>query len=180
MPVSPAPTLRVLGVDPGTRLAGWGVVEVRGNAARLVAAGAIRTGAPTLEGRLVQVRDGLAEAIRAHAPHVVSVERPFFGKNATSALAVGMARGAALIAAAEAGLAVHEYPPATVKKAVVGRGGAAKEQVAAMVRVILGLREIPGPADVTDALAVALAHVHRRPVAATAAGSQGSARAPRP
>jgi crossover junction endodeoxyribonuclease RuvC len=152
---------RVLGIDPGTRVAGWGVVEVRGNTSRLVAAGAVRLRAGSVEARLAELRSALAEVIAAHAPEVVSVERPFFGKNAASALTVGMARGIALLVAAEAGLAVHEYPPATVKKAVVGRGGASKEQVAAMIRVLLGLREAPKPADVTDALAIALAHVHR-------------------
>lgn len=152
---------RILGVDPGTRVAGWGVVEVRGNQARLVAAGAVRTRSPTVPERLVEVRDALREVIREHAPDAMSVETPYFGKNAASALVVGMARGVALLTAAETGLPVHEYPPATVKKAVVGRGSASKEQVAAMVRVVLGLREVPGPADVTDAIAIALAHVHR-------------------
>ncbi len=153
---------RVLGVDPGTRVAGWGVVQVKGNANRLVAAGAIRTRGKTMALRLAEVRAGLAEVIATHEPTVVAVETPFIGKSPKSALAVGMARAAAMIAAGDAGLEVHEYPPATVKKAVVGRGGASKEQVAAMVRVLLGLATTPEPEDATDALAVALAFVHRR------------------
>ena len=157
----PTPSRRVLGIDPGTRVAGWGVVEVRGSSARMVAAGAIRTRTTSVAERLVEIRDALQAVISEHAPDVVSVETPYFGKNATSALVVGMARGIALLTAADAGLPVHEYPPATVKKAVVGRGSASKAQVAAMVRVLLGLRDVPGPADVTDALAIALAHVHR-------------------
>lgn len=163
MPGAPAPPTarRVLGVDPGTRIAGWGVVEARGSARTCVAAGAVHLRATSVEGRLAELHRALAEVIAAHAPAEVAVERPFFGKNAASALTVGMARGVALLAAAEAGLPVHEYPPATVKRAVVGRGAASKQQVAAMVRVLLGLRETPSPADVTDALAVALAHVQR-------------------
>jgi len=160
-PRLPRPTFRVLGIDPGTRVAGWGVVDVIGSKARLVSAGAIRIKAKDIPARLVELHKGLAEVIRESQPSCASIETPFFGKNASSALVIGMARGIAVLAAAEAGLPVHEYPPATIKKAVVGRGGASKEQVAAMVRVILGLREVPKPADVTDALAIALAHVHR-------------------
>jgi len=127
----------------------------------MVSAGAIRIKAKEIPERLVELHRALEEVVRETQPSCVSIETPYFGKNATSALVVGMARGVAVLTAAEAGLPVHEYPPATIKKAVVGRGGASKEQVAAMVRVILGLRETPKPADVTDALAIALAHVHR-------------------
>ncbi len=151
----------VLGIDPGTRVTGWGVVEVRGNRARVIAAGAITTRTGSVPERLHEIHEALRKVVAAHAPGAIAVERPFFGKNASSALVVGMARGVALLSAAEAGLGVHEYPPATVKKAVVGRGSASKAQVAAMVRVILGLAVTPTPSDVTDALAVALAHVHR-------------------
>jgi len=158
---APPTTRRVLGVDPGTRIAGWGVVEARGSSRLCVAAGAVHLREPSVERRLAELHRALAEVIAAHSPSEVAVERPFFGKNAASALTVGMARGVALLAAAEADLPVHEYPPATVKRAVVGRGAASKQQVAAMVRVLLGLRETPSPADVTDALAVALAHVQR-------------------
>lgn len=151
----------MLGVDPGTRVAGWGVVEVTGNRTRLVACGAVRTKGPALADRLREVREALRDVVAAHGPTVLAVERPFFGKNASSALAVGMARGIAFLAAAEAGLEVREYPPATVKRAVVGNGNASKDQVARMVTLLLGLPSVPQPADATDALAVALADAHR-------------------
>jgi len=155
------PVFRVLGVDPGTRVAGWGVIDVRGSKASLVSAAAIRTRADSVPGRLAELHAALVAVVAKWKPACVAIETPFFGRNANSALVVGMARGIAVLTAAEAGLPVHEYPPATIKKAVVGRGGASKEQVAAMVRVILGLREVPKPADVTDALAIALTHIHR-------------------
>ncbi len=155
------PVFRVLGIDPGTRVAGWGVVDVRGSRAGLAGAGAIRIKAKDIPGRLAELHSALVAVVEEWKPACVAIETPYFGKNAASALVIGMARGIAVLTAAEAGLPVHEYPPATIKKAVVGRGGASKEQVAAMVRVILGLREAPKPADVTDALAIALAHIHR-------------------
>lgn len=155
------PSRRILGVDPGTRVAGWGVVEVTGNRSRLVACGVVKTKGTDMPQRLLQVRDGLRAVVAEHRPGVLAVERPFFGKNASSALAVGMARGVAFVVAAEAGLEVREYPPATVKSAVVGNGNASKEQVAKMVALILGLASVPEPADATDAVAVALADAHR-------------------
>lgn len=160
----PAPGVRrVLGVDPGTRVAGWGVVDWRGNRASLVEFGVIRTRAADMPGRLREVYDGLDNVVRRHAPHVVAVEQPFLGKNAQSTLAIGMARAVALLLGAQNGLECAEYSPAMVKKAVVGRGAAGKGQVAAMVRVLLGLAEEPRPADAADALAVALTHTHRSP-----------------
>jgi len=111
--------------------------------------------------RLRTLADGLREVIAEQRPTAIAVETQFFGKSAASALAVGMARGVALLVAAESDVPVHEYTPATVKKAVVGNGNASKQQVAAMVRVILGLAETPKPEDVTDAIAIALAHAHR-------------------
>ena len=154
-------TRRVLGVDPGTRVAGWGVVDWQGSSARMVACGAIRMAGKEMPDRLAELRRGLAEVVEAHRPTTLAVERPFVGKNARSALSVGMAMGVAMIVGADHGLDVHEYTPAVVKKAVVGNGGAAKEQVASMVCLILGLAEAPRPADATDALAVALTHTHR-------------------
>lgn len=159
MPTSGA--RRILGVDPGTRVAGWGVIERDGNASRLVACGAVRMKAGPIERRLATLAAELRTVIGAHRPTVIVVERPFFGKNANSALAVGMARGVAFLAAAEAGVIVREYPPAIVKQAVTGNGAAAKSRVAQMVRVLLGLAAAPEPADVTDALALAIADAHR-------------------
>jgi crossover junction endodeoxyribonuclease RuvC len=153
-------------VDPGTRVAGWGVVEVRGNATRLVACGVVRAKGDSMALRLVSVRDGLREVVAVHRPGVLAVERPFFGKNASSAMAVGMARGVALVTAGEAGLEIREYVPAVVKRAVAGNGNASKEQVGRMVALLLGLAAVPEPADATDALAVALADAHRAPLRA--------------
>jgi crossover junction endodeoxyribonuclease RuvC len=148
-------------VDPGTRVAGWGLVECAGNRSRLVACDVLRMRAETMSARLRELGDHLRAVIRAQAPSAVAVETQFFGKSASAAFAVGMSRGVALLVAEECGVPVHEYTPATVKKAVVGNGNASKEQVAAMVRVLLGLAGPPGPADVTDALAIAIAHAHR-------------------
>jgi crossover junction endodeoxyribonuclease RuvC len=169
-PVPKSPVVRrILGVDPGTRVTGWGVVEVSGNRSRLVACGAVRTAAETLAGRLREVHVALRDVAAGHRPGVLAVERPFFGKNASSALTVGMARGTAFLVAAEAGIEVREYPPAVVKRAVVGNGGASKEQVARMVSLLLGLAAAPEPADATDALAVALADAHRAQLRSIAA-----------
>ena len=161
-------------MDPGTRIAGWGVVEISGNQTRLVACGAVRTKGPAIADRLREVSEGLRAVVQAHKPTVLAVERPFFGKNASSALAVGMARGIAFLTASEAGLEVREYPPATVKRAVVGNGNASKDQVARMVTLLLGLPSVPQPADATDALAVALADAHR--AALRSAGAVGGDR----
>lgn len=157
---SPTP-LRILGVDPGTRTAGWGIVDRRGNRCHLVAFGAIRTRGPEMHERLHEVFRGLLAVVAEHAPHVVAVERPFVARNPQTALSIGMARGTALLVAADGGLPVHEYTPAMVKKANVGNGAAGKHQVAAMVRAQLGLTEVPKPEDASDALAVALTHAHR-------------------
>jgi crossover junction endodeoxyribonuclease RuvC len=161
MPPPPPTTRRILGVDPGTRVAGWALVETSGNRSRLVACDVLRLRTEDMPTRLKHLADGLRGVIEAQRPTAVAVETQFFGKNASSALTVGMARGVALLVAAESGIAIHEYTPATVKKAVVGNGNASKHQVAAMVRVILGLAEVPKPADATDAIAIALAHAHR-------------------
>lgn len=155
------PPLRILGIDPGTRVAGWGVVDRSGSSCRLVAYGTIRTKGPEVAQRLVEVFRGLREVLAEHRPHVIAVERPFVARNPQTALSIGMARGAALIAAGEVELPVHEYTPAMVKKANVGNGNAGKHQVAAMVRAQLGLTETPKPEDASDALAVALTHAHR-------------------
>lgn len=160
-PLARAAPRRILGIDPGTRVAGWGLVECAGNRSRLVACDVLRLRAGTMPARLRELGDLVRGVIRAQAPTAIAVETQFFGKSATAAFAVGMSRGVTLFVAEECGVPVHEYTPATVKKAVVGNGNASKEQVAAMVRVLLGLPKAPGPADVTDAIAIALAHAHR-------------------
>lgn len=150
---------RVLGVDPGTVRTGWGVVEGRGSRLTHVAAGTIRVPdkLPLYE-RLRRIHAELVQVIEARAPEVVAVEDIFFAKHANAALKLGHVRGVALLVAANAGLEVHAYPPAVVKKAVCGRGRADKAQVARLVGVILRLKELPGE-DATDALAIAIAHI---------------------
>jgi crossover junction endodeoxyribonuclease RuvC len=154
--------VRVLGIDPGTRVVGWGVVERSGSSLRAIAWGALRApAAQEVPLRLRTLHEGLRALIAEHRPERVAVEEAFFGKGARAALALGEGRGAALVAAALADVPVVQFPPATVKKAVTGRGAAAKDQVGAMVRVLLGLPSIPEPADAADALAVAICALHR-------------------
>ena len=152
--------MRVLGVDPGTARMGWGVVEGE-ESPRLVAYGTLTTpaGRP-LAGRLHELLLGLREVVACHRPDTAALEELFFARNVRTAFAVGQARGAALVALAEAGLTVHEYSPLQVKMAVTGYGGAEKAQVQEMVRALLVLDEIPRPDDAADALAVALCHLH--------------------
>jgi len=154
------PTLRVLGVDPGTRVTGWGVVEADGPRLRGVAAGIIR--APErlpLAERLRIVHDGLEAVIAEQSPEVLAVE-DLHARHARAALALGHARGVILLAAAQASLEVVPYPPALARRAVVGRGSADKEQVARLVGALRGLRKLAAQ-DATDALAVAIAHARR-------------------
>jgi crossover junction endodeoxyribonuclease RuvC len=151
--------LTVIGLDPGSRHFGWGVVTRAGTRMVYVAHGVID---PSLKGtfaeRLVTIESELVRVIAAHTPSHASVEGLFFAKDAQAAAKLGHARGVALLVCARAGLEIAEYPPARVKLTVTGAGRAAKEQVAQMVRVILGLRELPA-ADAADALAVALTHL---------------------
>lgn len=156
------PAARVLGLDPGSRVCGYGVVEERGQGLVLIAAGALRP-APDgpFEQRLAAIHAGLSRVIEQHHPLEAAVEGVFQAKNPRSALLLGHARGVALLAAAQAGLKVHEYPPASVKKALVGGGRAAKEQVRAMVSTILNAKDRLS-LDASDALAVAITHLHSR------------------
>jgi len=153
----------VLGVDPGTSATGYGVVD-RGAAGtlRLVECGVIRppAGAP-LAVRLQAIFEELVALIARHGPDVVAVESVFVAKNVRSALVLGHARGVILLAAAQAGLDVAEYPPATIKKAVTGAGAATKAQIQLMVAHILRLKTPPQPSDAADGVAVALTHAVR-------------------
>jgi crossover junction endodeoxyribonuclease RuvC len=155
--------MRVLGIDPGTAIVGYGVVErpvSRGPIARLVECGVLRTRPrETLHRRLAAIHDGLRELIARHHPDVVAVEGIFYGANVRTTVVLGHARGVILLAAAQAGVVVAEYSPAVVKKTVVGRGGALKPQVGYMVAKLLQLRAAPQPADAADAVAVALTHL---------------------
>ncbi len=161
---------RILGVDPGSQATGWAVVEI-GPRLRRVESGVIRPGRDlALPARLLFIHDELTVMIARCVPTVMAIEDLFNAKNPRSSLVLGHARGAAMLAGARAGLAVHEYAPAAVKRAVTGNGQAAKEQVRFMVMRLLGLREQPG-LDESDALAVALAHQGRARFAA--AGKKG-------
>ena len=151
--------MRVLGIDPGLRNMGWGVILVEGSRLRHVANGVIQTEAGDLGVRLLQLYRGLTAVIAAHAPDAAAVEQTFVNKDAVGTLKLGQARGIALLAPAEAGLAIGEYAPNAVKKTVVGVGHAAKDQIQHMVRFMLPGVEFAGP-DAADALAVAICHSH--------------------
>lgn len=154
--------VRILGLDPGLRRTGWGVVASEGSRLHWIAHGVISPNeTAAFAHRLCALLEGVAAVIAAHAPHEAAVEETFVNVNAASTLKLGHARAASLIAPAQAGLSVAEYAPAEVKKALVGTGRAEKGQVAFMVRRLLpACGEVS--ADAADALAVAIAHAHRR------------------
>ncbi len=154
-------TIRILGIDPGLRRTGWGVIDVTGTRLSAVAFGTIA--APTnqaLSHRLNHIFDAVQELVAEHRPHEAAIEETFMASNASSALKLGHARAAALLAPAQAGLPVAEYAARLIKKSVVGTGAADKDQIAAMIGVLL-----PGTkakADAADALAIAICHAHHR------------------
>jgi crossover junction endodeoxyribonuclease RuvC len=153
--------MRVLGIDPGLATTGYGLVDWAEQEERALTFGVVLT-APDLplEQRLLVIHKRLSELIAEFGPEVCAVEELFFGRNSRSAFAVAQARGAALLAAAEHGVVVEVYRPVQVKQAVAAYGGASKPQVQQMVRILLGLPEIPRPDDAADALAIALCHAH--------------------
>ncbi|MGD8346281.1 MAG: crossover junction endodeoxyribonuclease RuvC [Lysobacterales bacterium] len=151
--------MRILGIDPGSRVTGYGIIDVRGDRAAVVLSGVIKTGKGEFPERLGIIFHGVRELIVEHRPDEVAVENVFVSKNASSALKLGQARGAAICAAICEDLNVFEYSPRSVKQAIVGRGGADKVQVQHMVCVLLQLAETPVE-DAADALAVALCHQH--------------------
>jgi crossover junction endodeoxyribonuclease RuvC len=150
-----------LGIDPGTAIMGYGLVTLRGSDVVPIAYGAFTTaaGTPPAE-RLRLIHAELSALIAAYQPQAMAVEELFFNQNVRTALAVGQARGVALLCAAQANIAVAEYTPLQVKQAVVGYGRATKEQVGLMVRMLLHLDAVPRPDDTADALAVAICHIH--------------------
>lgn len=158
--------MRSLGIDPGTATMGWGVVEEDGQGGvRLVDYGALTTSKnEPLARRLRMLYDGLCHIIAAHRPDTAAVEELFFSKNVTTAISVSHARGVALLALANADLAVHEYRPMAIKLAITGYGHADKQQIQEMVRLQLGLEGIPKPDDAADALAIAICHFYTAPV----------------
>jgi len=156
--------VRVLGVDPGTAVTGYGIVDMDDgrspHPARLVECGIIsltRRGA--LAERLAQLHDGITSLISRHAPTTLALEDAFYQKNVRTTLVLGHARGVVLLAAQQAGLAIFEYAPATIKRTVGGAGAAPKAQVALMVARLLHLAQAPRPADAADGVAVALTHI---------------------
>lgn len=153
--------MRVLGIDPGTLSTGYGVVEARGEKLEAVVWGAIRSSARiSLPLRLKAIQEGLEEVIRCDSPRAAAVEDLFFARDARAALKLGHARGAAIVAAARSGIEVFTYSSLAVKQAIVGYGKAEKQQVQAMVAALLNLNELPQPEDASDALAVAICHLH--------------------
>ena len=183
-PKKPPVAVRVLGLDPGSRLTGWGLVDCVGSEVRYVASGTLKAvqgdGGDVFAARLHEIFTGVQALCAEYRPHEVAVERVFVHKNPDSALKLGQARGAALCAAwAAAPGSLAEYTPREVKLAIVGTGGAEKAQVEAMVRRLLAIEGKLG-ADAADALAIALCHAHTRtsPVAKAAALAAGQAVAP--
>jgi crossover junction endodeoxyribonuclease RuvC len=151
----------ILGIDPGTAALGYGIVE-RNGSLRAVDHGCLVTSPDRpLPDRLAAIHALVEELIELHRPDVVAVERVFFSRNVQTALAVGHARGVVLLAAAQAGVPVREATPSEVKAAVAGHGDADKEQVARMVKLVLGMAELPRPDDAADALAIAIWAAHR-------------------
>lgn len=155
--------VRVLGIDPGSRITGWGIIDGDGRRTLHVASGVIRAGDGAIGERLRVIFDGVTALIREHRPTELAVESVFVARNADSALKLGQARGAAICAALADGLPLAEYAPRAIKLAVVGTGAASKEQVQHMMRMLLKL-EAPPLADAADALAVAVCHANSRTV----------------
>ena len=166
-----APGIRILGLDPGTRLVGWGVVEASGSRVRCLGHGVLRAPAGgRIEDRLARLAAGLREIVAAHAPAEAAIEEAFYGRDAAAAQRLGEGRGALLLTLADAGLAVEHYANNVVKKAVTGNGRASKEHVQAMLVRILALEEAPETFDASDALAIALCHHQRRGLPGDAGG----------
>lgn len=151
--------MRILGIDPGTGILGFGIVDVARGKVQLVDGGVIRT--PVKEDdavRLLTIYEELTDIIVATKPTIMSVEKLFFSRNVTTAMTVAQARGVVLLCGMQAGMEIHEYTPMQIKLAVTGYGKADKKQMQEMVRVILGLQEVPKPDDAADAIAAALTH----------------------
>lgn len=151
--------MRIIGIDPGTGILGFGVIETLNGKMKLVTAGVIITPPHTpLDERLEEIFDGLTEIIAETKPDVMSVEKLFFARNVTTAMSVASARGVAILTGRKARLPIAEYTPMQIKQSLTGYGKADKKQVQEMVRIQLGLKEIPKPDDAADALAAAMTH----------------------
>lgn len=166
--------ITILGIDPGSRNTGFGVITARGDQLQIVEAGTIRLGAGEFQGRLKVIFRDVGELVSRHDPQEIAIERVFVHRNADSALKLGHARAAALCATFGGEIPVHEYAAREIKQAIVGKGGADKVQVQHMVRILLGLQSIP-EADAADALAVAICHAHTRLTRSRLAAAGGTA-----
>lgn len=156
--------MRILGIDPGTGILGFGVIDAKGGKTQLVDAGVIRTPAHQADPvRLKTIFDELTEIIKETKPAEMAVEKLFFAQNVTTAMAVSQARGVVLLCGEQAGIKLFEYTPLQIKQALTGYGRADKKQIQEMVKAILGLKEIPKPDDAADALAAALTHNQSMP-----------------
>ncbi len=154
--------IRIIGIDPGLRRMGWGIVESLGNSLRFVGSGTITSnGDMDLASRLCQLHDGLADIIHQHQPHEAAVEQTFVNKDAVATLKLGQARGIAMLVPARAGLHVSEYAPNAVKKSVIGVGHGEKQQIHMMLKVLMPKATFKGN-DAADALAIAVCHAHNR------------------
>lgn len=151
--------MRIIGIDPGTGILGFGVIDTDKGKTKLVTAGVIRTPANTpIDERLEEIFDGLSEIIAETKPDAMSIEKLFFSRNVTTAISVAQARGVAMLTGRKAGLPIAEYTPQQIKQTLSGYGKADKKQVQEMVRLQLGLTEVPKPDDCADALAAAITH----------------------
>ena len=154
--------IRIVGIDPGLRNCGWGIIETLGNTLSFVASGTVRSDAKLdLASRLCQLHEGLSQCIHAHQPDEAAVENTFVNRDAAATLKLGQARGIALVVPALAGLQVAEYAPNTVKKAVIGVGHGDKTQIKLMVNMLLPKAQYDSD-DAADALAIAICHAHHR------------------
>ena len=154
--------IRIIGIDPGLRRTGWGVVETLGNSLHFIASGTVKSDDKMdLASRLCQLHEGLSAVLHSYMPHEAAVEHTFVNKDATATLKLGQARGIAMLVPAQAGLRVAEYAPNTVKKAVIGVGHGEKQQIHMMVKVLMPKAIFEGN-DAADALAIAICHAHNR------------------
>lgn len=151
--------MRIIGIDPGTGILGFGVIDVERGKTRLVTAGVITTPAHTpIDERLEEIFDGLTEIIAETKPEIMSIEKLFFSQNVTTAISVAQARGVAMLTGRKAKLPIAEYTPQQIKQTLTGYGKADKKQMQEMVRIQLGLKDVPKPDDCADALATAITY----------------------
>ncbi len=166
---------RILGIDPGSRITGFGLIELDGKKLSYVESGCIRAGDGDFAGRLKTIFDGVSDIVEIYGPTEVAIEKVFMHRNPDSALKLGQARGAAICAVMNRGLALSEYTPSEIKKATVGKGNASKDQVQHMVQALLKLPGMPQE-DAADALAVALCHNHTSQTLSHLEGVRGTRR----